>query len=462
MNRTEYLENLTGQIHNRHAKELVREELCAHIDDQKEAYLAEGKSENEAEELAVKEMGDPVDTGIKLDKIHRPKTEVRMLAAMAVLTLIGILMQSIICTGAEQGQVSSASSWVLLTYPAKTICYNLLGLAVMAAVYFGDYRVLGKYAGLFYGVYLAACLLLSHTPYYAEYGHHLMFQQTMNFLFVPLFAAFCYHFRGQKGVGILKALGLLLFQTVFLLFCGFYVSAALILSLMACLITLCSAAFKGIFGGNNKLQGGLLIALSFGTPTLVLTDILVFGGRFLALAEYQIRRIQVMLNPTAFSGGAAYQTMLIRSQLADASLVGGGTVGEIGELSGAWCDYVLICLTSYFGLLLAFVVVALIIAYFVRALQISFTQHNRLGFLLGIACSSILILKSVVYMAMNFGIGPIVGIDMPFLTYGLHCTVLNFLLMGIILAVYRNTNLLPESKEAPLRLKLRFERADGR
>ena len=462
MNRTEYLENLTDQIHNRHAKELVREEICAHIDDQKEAYLLSGKSPEEAEELAVREMGDPVDAGVKLDKIHRPKTEVWMLLTMAVLTFVGILMQSIICAGTNQGQVFAADSWISLPYPARTILFNLAGLSVMALVYFGDYRILGKYIGLFYGVYLVACFVLPRTAYYGEHSHLLMLQQTVSFLFVPLFAALCYHFRGQKKAGILKALGLLFFNTLFLLFCGSYVSAALILSLITCLITLCAAAFKGIFGGNRKLQGGLLTALSFGTPAVILGDIFLFHGRFLSLAEYQIRRIQVMFNPAAYSDGAAYQTILIRKQLAEASLVGGKTLGEIGEFSGAFCDYVLVCLASYFGLLFAFAVVAAIVAYFGRALHISFTQNNRLGFLLSIACSSILILKSIVYMAMNFGVGPIIGIDMPFLTYGIHCTVVNFLFMGIILAVYRNTNLLPEYKEMPLRLRLRVERVDSR
>lgn len=462
MNRAEYLENLTGQIHNKHAKELVREEICAHIDDQKEACLLAGKSAEEAEEFAVKEMGDPVDTGIKLDKIHRPKTDLWMLGAMVILTLIGIIMQSIICTGAEQGQISSAQSWSYLSYPARTILFNLAGLAVMLLVYFGDYRIIGKYTGVLYLVYLAAVLALPHLSRYAGYGHYLILMQTLNFLFVPLFAALCYHFRGQGGKGCLKALGILFFNTIFILLSGSYLSAAMILSFTTCLITLCAAAFRGIFGGSRKLQGGLLTAFCVGSPAFLLGDILLFDGRFLSLAEYQIMRIRVMLNPSAYLEGAAYQTMLIRTQLSEASFFGGGTVGEIGKVSGAWSDFVLICLTSYFGLFLASIVTIAIIAYLVRALRISFTQHNRLGFLLGIACSSILILKSAVYAAMNFGIGPVVSIDMPFLTYGLHCTVLNFLFMGIILTVYRNTNLLPESREMPLRIRLRIEKVSER
>lgn len=455
MNRTEYLENLTGQIHNKHARELVREELCAHIDDQKEAYLLAGKTNEEAEELAVKEMGDPLDTGAKLDKIHRPKTDVWMFGTMAILTLIGIIMQSIICAAQEE-------TWMYSAYFGRTILFNLIGLAVMLLVYFGDYRILGKHAGIFYGVYLAAAVILPHTPYYAEYSHHLMLGQTINFLFLPLFAAFCYYFRGQKAAGILKVSALLIFNTLFILLTGSYVSGAMILSVMTCLITLCAAAFKGIFGGNKKLQGCLLTVLSLGTPSAILADILLFHGRFLSLAEYQILRIQVMLNPSAYYDGAAYQTMLIRTQLSEATLLGGGSIGKMGEFSGAFCDFVLICLTSYFGLLIAFAVVAAIIACLVRALHISFTQHNRLGFLLGIACSSILILKTILYVAMNVGAGPIIGIDMPFLTYGFHCNVLNFLFMGIILTVYRNTNLLPEYRETPIHFRLRIERVSGK
>ena len=59
MNRTEYLNSLAEQIRNKHAKELVLAEITAHIEDQREAYLLEGMDEEKAEEMAVKEMGNP-------------------------------------------------------------------------------------------------------------------------------------------------------------------------------------------------------------------------------------------------------------------------------------------------------------------------------------------------------------------------------------------------------------------
>lgn len=454
MNRTEYLNSLTEQIRNRHAKELVLTEINAHIEDQREAYLLEGMDEEKAEEMAVKEMGNPVDAGIQLDRIHRPKTDVWMFGAMAILTLIGIIMQSIIVSQYDNSAVSN-------TYQMRTIQYNLIGFAVMALVYFGDYRILARHIWPIYGAYLAGSIFSLHFLLFA-YHQYIRFGHTIAILFVPLFAAICYRFRDQRGKGILKAAGILVFNTLLLLLSGTYISASMFLSFIACLLTLCAAAGKGIFGGRKKLQTGILAASIVGIPALFFGDIFLLGGRFLHLAEYQIMRIRVMLNPSLYADAAGYQTLLVRGQLSDASLLGGGTIGKVGELTGAWCDYVLICLTAYFGLLAAFLVVGIIAAYFLRALHISLTQRNRLGFLLGISCSSILILKTVVYVAMNFGIGLTVSIDMPFLTYGLHCTIINFLFMGIILSVHRNTNLLPEPKETAPRFRLRIERVEGK
>lgn len=437
MNKMEYLENLSEQIRNRRAKALVLTEIASHIEDQKCAYLADGKSAEEAELLAVKEMGDPVETGLQLNKIHRPKTDFFLLGAMAALTLLGIIMQSIILAGFDNAAASSADSM-------RTVFYNLAGFAVMFLIYFGDYRFLGKYSKHVYFAYLISAALFSflHKQLFSYSQAHRIWQG-FYMLFIPLFAAFCYAFRGQKGKGICKATSLLFFNTFFLMYLGASPSATMLLSVMTCLITLCAAAYKGIFGGRKQLQTGVLLSLSVGIPLLLLGDALLLGGHIYLLADYQIRRIQVLLNPAAFATEAGYQTMLVRTQLADISLFGGGSVGKVGTLPGAQCDYIITCLSAYFGFLAALAVVAVIAAYFLRSLHISLTQKNRLGFLLGVSCSVILILKTAVYLAMNFGIGMTVSIDMPFLTYGLQCTIFNFLFMGVILSVYRNTNLFP-------------------
>lgn len=453
MNRTEYLNTLTEQIENKNVRELIQSEIAAHIEDQKEAYLSAGMEEKEAEEQAVNEMGDPVDAGIRLNKVHRPKTDQWMVAGILILTVVGIVMQIILFAGWDNAKISGS-------YPVRTILYNLAGFVVIAFVSLCDYRLIEKYILLLYPVYLL-CGFVSFRII-GSWNRMLLAGQMLNMAFVPLFAAFVYYFRGERWKGIFKSLGLLFVNMFLLLLIGCYTSGTMLISAAVCMITMIAAAAKGIFGGNHKKQAGILTAVFVGIPALFIGDILIFDGKHLFMAAYQIKRIQVLFNPEAFADSEGYITTTIRSQISAAGLIGGGDLGRLGELNGCWSDYVLACLTSYFGILAAALVVFIIAAFMVRSLHVSVKQKNRLGFLIGISCSSLLILKTAVYMAMNFGIGPVIGIDMPFLTFGFSNTMMNALFIGLIFAVYRNTNLLPEPKGEKVRLRLRLEKAAER
>jgi hypothetical protein len=73
MKAQEYLDRLTEQIRYQPARYAVREEVRAHIEDQCLAYEARGLGPEEAEVLAVRQMGDPVEAGVELDRVHRPR-----------------------------------------------------------------------------------------------------------------------------------------------------------------------------------------------------------------------------------------------------------------------------------------------------------------------------------------------------------------------------------------------------
>ena len=73
---------------------MVEEELREHIRDQAEAYEAEGMFEEEALEKAVRDMGDPVETGVALDRIHRPHMSWGTLALAGALGIFGVVLQA--------------------------------------------------------------------------------------------------------------------------------------------------------------------------------------------------------------------------------------------------------------------------------------------------------------------------------------------------------------------------------
>ena len=98
MKYSEYMESLLEQIQNDRAKILVSEEITNHIEDQCEAYEMEGMNKHDALEEAVRQMGNPVDVGIELNKIHRARMPIKIMLFAIGIMLIGIIGQVAIYT----------------------------------------------------------------------------------------------------------------------------------------------------------------------------------------------------------------------------------------------------------------------------------------------------------------------------------------------------------------------------
>lgn len=97
MNMLEYLDTLTSQIRCKKARPAVREEIKSHMEDQIDAYIRNGMSPQSAQTEALRQMGDPVDAGVQLDRIHRPHLEWKLLLMIGCLSLLGLLLQYMIC-----------------------------------------------------------------------------------------------------------------------------------------------------------------------------------------------------------------------------------------------------------------------------------------------------------------------------------------------------------------------------
>ena len=76
-------------------------------------------------------------------------------------------------------------------------------------------------------------------------------------------------------------------------------------------------------------------------------------------------------------------------------------------------------------------------------------QSNRLAMLLGTAASGVLLLELFNYVLTNFGINLFYTASVPFLSYGLTGTVANSILVGILLGIIRNRNVLYEKESGP-------------
>ena len=97
----------------------------------------------------------------------------------------------------------------------------------------------------------------------------------------------------------------------------------------------------------------------------------------------------------------------------------------------------------------------------VKAFSISRRQKNRLGFLVGTACSVVLTIQMIVYVAANFGVPLVEPMTIPFLSYGGQSTLVNYILLGLILSVYRNKDIVSERHGTRGKWKIRLERLES-
>ena len=126
----EYMKALLEQIRCKPAKKLVEQEIRGHILEQYEENLDKGMEETLAMEEAVKDMGNPIETGIALDAIHKPQISWGMIGILAVLSFFSILIQVLI--GRENPELGNS-------YIFRHIFHVVLGLCLMLAVYRLDY-----------------------------------------------------------------------------------------------------------------------------------------------------------------------------------------------------------------------------------------------------------------------------------------------------------------------------------
>ena len=109
MELTEYLDTVSEQIRCKKARIMVREELENHVQEQSDAYEADGMTPSEAKREAVRQMGDPIETGTALNRIHRPHLEWKFLILVLLLSALGLALQYMTGIPSFCGLVTSSS-----------------------------------------------------------------------------------------------------------------------------------------------------------------------------------------------------------------------------------------------------------------------------------------------------------------------------------------------------------------
>lgn len=450
MELSEYLDTVSEQIRCKRARTMVREELENHVQEQAEAYEAGGMTAPEAMREAVRQMGDPIETGTALNRIHRPQLEWKFLILVLLLSALGLALQYMTCYTGLFGGFSSD----LADYFWKRQCFfTVAGLGVLAAVYIVDYTILGRYPLLLWFGYFAVIFIIANT-------HTVIMGKVRIYnyltLFLPLYAGVLYRFR-SKGYGAVAVCYLLSFMPFFVGLKTILVHGSLELA-GGCFLLLLIAVCKGIFHVRKTRTIAALIALP------LITSLLLYwkGADLGLLHHYQLARIQYVFSPDMldYNSNGGIIPYLWES-VSGFRMFGSSAAPVPKAMKSLNCDYVVFFVFAKYGIAAGTAMLSILAVTAVKAFSISRRQKNRLGFLVGTACSVVLTIQMMVYMAANFGVPLVEPMTIPFLSYGGQSTLVNYILLGLILSVHRNKDIVSERHGTRGKWKIRLERIES-
>lgn len=158
--------------------------------------------------------------------------------------------------------------------------------------------------------------------------------------------------------------------------------------------------------------------------------------------QYQRQRIEVMLNPELDPLGAGYNVIQTKMAIGSGGITGKGylqgTQTQLRFVPKQWTDFIISVPAEEFGFIGAMVALMLYAFLVYRSLAIAASVRSTFSSVVAIGITGIWFLHITVNIGMTLGLMPVVGIPLPFMSYGGTSLITNMLMAGILMNLYRN------------------------
>ncbi len=180
--------------------------------------------------------------------------------------------------------------------------------------------------------------------------------------------------------------------------------------------------------------------------------IIIFGSTICAndvawplVHNYQKYRVCTLLDPTSDPLGKGFHTIQSMIAIGSGGFFGKGwfqgTQSHLEFIPEKHTDFVFAVFSEEFGLLGNLILIALFFALIKRGLAISASAPNLFTRLLGAAVTLIFFTYAFVNIGMVSGLLPVVGVPLPFISYGGTALVTLGFGAGILMSIHRHRRL---------------------
>lgn len=146
-----------------------------------------------------------------------------------------------------------------------------------------------------------------------------------------------------------------------------------------------------------------------------------FGWKF-ALRDYQKQRITSFLNPQVDQQGISWSVNQSKIAVGSGGFlgkgIGKGTQTQYGFLPEPKTDFIFSAFSEETGLLGSFLLFALLVFLFWRIIRTAFRADNNFTKLFATGLAFLILSQAFINIGMCLGLFPVVGIPLPFVSYG--------------------------------------------
>lgn len=181
---------------------------------------------------------------------------------------------------------------------------------------------------------------------------------------------------------------------------------------------------------------------------IALTIVLFISLGFIApqiydnLMPHQKNRISSFLDPDLDPQGAGYNVIQSKVAVGSGGVIGKGflegTQTQLRYIPMQWTDFIFSVPAEEFGFVGSSIIIIAYLVLMLRMLNIAYNSNDTFFSIVSIGILFIFIYHIIINIGMVIGIMPVMGIPLPFMSYGGTSMILNLMLIGFLLNTYRS------------------------
>jgi rod shape determining protein RodA len=161
------------------------------------------------------------------------------------------------------------------------------------------------------------------------------------------------------------------------------------------------------------------------------------------LHDYQRQRVLTFINPSLDPLGTSYNVIqsiiAVGSGMLMGQGIGQGTQSSLRFLPERQTDFIFATISEQLGFIGVLIMFICFIAILYRIFQIFLTTNDKFCKIFCAVVFFVFLVQIFVNVGMNLGILPIVGVTLPFVSYGGSSLLSNFIFLGFINSINKST-----------------------